>query len=138
MLGPLLFSMFTSPLSSLIGNFPVSHKLYADDTQIYFSFSSSSFDKGLKGLQQCLDAVQGWMSANKLKLNPDKTEFLLLGNVQQRKKFVSKFPVKLMGEDMVPASSARNLGVVFDDSMSLKTHIEGVCKSCYCNIRDLR
>ena len=78
------------------------------------------------------------MFSNKLKLNPDKTEFLLLGNVKQRRKFMSRFPVQLMGEDMVPGSSARNLGVIFDESMSLKNHIMGVCKSCYCNIRDLR
>ena len=85
---------------------------------MYFSFSSVNFDKGFKGLQDCLSAVQGWMFANKLKLNPDKTEFLLLGNVQQRRKFMSRFPVQLMGEDMVPGSSTRNLGVIFDESMS--------------------
>ena len=45
------------------------------------------------------------MSRNKLKLNPDKTEFLLIGNERQRSKYLSMFPVELLGVETYPAKS---------------------------------
>ena len=82
-LGPLLFTLYTTPLSSLISGYAIPHHLYADDSQLYDSFSSGDSAAELSGLQSCLASVQSWISTNKLKLNPDKTEFLLIGNERQ-------------------------------------------------------
>ena len=71
-LGPLLFTLYTTPLSSLISGYSIPHHLYADDSQLYISFSSSDSAVALNGLQLCLASVQSWMSTNKLKLNPDE------------------------------------------------------------------
>ena len=83
-LGPLLFMLYTTPLSSMIFEHAIPHHLYADDSQLYVSFASGDSAAALNGLQSCLASVQSWMSTNKLKVNPDKTEFLLIGNERQR------------------------------------------------------
>ena len=79
-LGPLLFTLYTTPLGSLVSGHAIPHDLYADDSQLYVSFSSGDSAAALNGLQSCFASVQSWMSTNKLKLNPAKTEFLLIGN----------------------------------------------------------
>ena len=78
--GPLLFTLYTTTLRSMIFEHAIPHHLYANDSQLYVSFVSGDSAAALNGLQSCLASVQSWMSTNKLKLNPDKTEFFLIGN----------------------------------------------------------
>ena len=78
------------------------------------------------------------MSTNKLKLNPDKTEFLLIGKEQQQSKYLSMFPIELFGVKTYPAKFARNVGVIFDKNFNFRSHISAICSSCIYYIRDLR
>ena len=128
-LGPLLFTLYTIPLSSLISGHAIPHHLYADDSQLYISFSSGNSAAALNGLQSCLASVQSWMSTNKLKLNPDKTEFLI-GNERQWSKYLSMFPIELSGVKSYPEKSARNLGVIVDKIFNFLSHISAICSSC--------
>ena len=56
----------------------VKHHLffYADNTQVLNSFNMSSLEDSIQNRQNFLVSVQERMFKNKLKLNPDKTEFL--------------------------------------------------------------
>ena len=137
-LGHLLYALYTTPLSSLLSEQTIPHHLYADDSQLHVSFSSGDSASALNGLQSCLASVQSWMSTNKLKLNPDKTEFFLIGNDRQRSKYLSMFPIKLLDVDTYQTKSARNLGVIFDKNFNFRSHISAICSSCIYHIRDLR
>ena len=119
-LGPMLFTLYTTPLSYVIQQHQINHHLYADDTQIYISLSSTNPTFSLAQLQKCLQDVFCWMTSSKLKLNPDKTEFLLIGTQVQRNKFSECFPTKLLDQDVRPALSARNLGISFDCNLNFK------------------
>ena len=77
-LGPILFILYTQPLSCVIGNHPVSHQLYADDTQIYSSSSPSEISATIHNMEKCICDVKSWMICNKLQMNHDKTEAILI------------------------------------------------------------
>ena len=116
----------------------IPHHLYADDSQLYVSFASGDSAAALNDLQSFLASVQSWMSTNKMKLNPDKTEFHLIGNERQRSKCLSMFPIELLGVKTNPAKSAHNLGVIFDKNFTFRLHILVVCSSCFYHMRDMR
>ena len=138
-LGPLLLSLYTSPRSTLIGKHKgVNFLFYADDTQLYDLMShmdaSAAFDK----LNRCLQDVKEWMSASKLKLNPNKTEFILFCSRKQRERLNACFPIDILGNPLHPTESVRNLGVWFDSDFSFSKHVQNVCKGCFSQLRDFR
>ena len=71
-LGPILFTMYTKPLSKVIEDNQCSYHKYADDTELTSSSSPSSFPKCKAEISKCTDDIFDWMSANKLKLNREK------------------------------------------------------------------
>ena len=129
-LGPLLFVMYTTPLSTLISSLSLDHHLYADDTQFFFSFQPPDFDSSITHLQDSLQQISSWMTANLLTLNSSKTEFLLIGHTKQL--------AKIRNSTLNTTHSARNLGFIFDEHLTFSDQISSVSKSCYYHIRQLR
>ena len=84
-LGPILFTLYTAPLSHVIAEHDVEHHLYADNTHIYISLSGSEASESLTDLKSCVTDVFTWMTNSKLKLNPSKTEFIIIGSKKQKK-----------------------------------------------------
>ena len=75
-LGPLLFSLYTSPISQIFTKASILYYLYADDMQIYISFSPNQSYDSPSLLSSTLDEVYAWLTSNSLSVNPSKTEFL--------------------------------------------------------------
>ena len=80
-LGPLLFLLYTTPLSLVIGKYKgIKFDFYADDPQVYVHLSQKNSSAAFDHLNRCLDDIKEWMSPSKFKLDPDKTEFIVVGS----------------------------------------------------------
>ena len=85
-LGPILFTLYTVPLGDICRRNGIEFHLYADDTQIYMTFKPSvpmAKEECIAKIDKCLGEIDVWMSQNLLKLNRDKTEFIIFGTRQQ-------------------------------------------------------
>ena len=79
-------------------------------------------------VQRCMSDIPTWMLTDKLKLNDDKTEFMLLGTKQQLFK-VNIDSLTVGSIDVAPVTVARNLGTWFDSNLNLQGQIHNTCKS---------
>ena len=114
----------------------INYHFYTDDTQLYITLSSANFSHSMQKLKNCLNDIQNFMFTNKLKLNPDKTEFILIGSPQNCRQFLPPFPINILGNQVSPAQSVRNLRVVFDSNFNFSNHVSKFIKSTRVHARD--
>ena len=84
-LGPILFTMYTTPLGNIIRNHNLDFHLYADDTQLYISFKpcdSISRQAAISQVEACIKDIKTWMTNNLSKLNDDKTELIIVTTME--------------------------------------------------------
>ena len=136
-LGPILFTMYTSPLGDIARRVGLSYHLYADDTQLYVAFKPGTTDQVCcQQIQDCLVAMQEWMNSNFLKLNNDKTDVILIGSRHQHSLFEMEH-ITLNGHDLPLSESVRDLGVILDNRLNMNDHITSVCKSANYHLRNI-
>ena len=91
----------------------------------------------VSSIQSCIRDVQTWMLMDRLKLNPDKTEFLFLGTRQQLERVNTSHLV--VGESRIsPSTKVKNLGSWFDSNLGMLSHVNNVCSSSFCDVYNIR
>ena len=128
-LGPILFILYTKPLSALLNSHSLSNQSFADDTQLYNSSPPDTIDATVATVQDCVLDVKQWMTDNKLKLNDDKTEAILF----KKKTDSTSLPntIQICNSQISFSVHARNLGFTMSSDMSCDKHVSLICRSAY-------
>ena len=118
-LGPLLCIIYINGVQSCLENCRM--VIFADDIAM-FCPASTAVELQAK-LDFDLQGVMNWLRNNKLLLNVPKSKLMIIGNSRKLKEFAN---IQLIAND-TPLERVQNfkyLGVVIDENLSWKSHIE--------------
>jgi hypothetical protein len=92
-------------------------------------------DAAVAQMENCLQGLLAWMQHFKLKMNCDKTEFMVIASQHVRGLIDTSRNNVIAQDSVMPSNGVCNLGVMMTSTMSLDRHISALCRSAYSQIR---
>ena len=117
LLGPLPFNIFINDLFFFSAKCEICN--FADDNSLYSC--GMNLDKIFSNLMQDMQNVCEWFVYNSLKANPDKFQFIILGNKGSRKLRIGDITIK-------SDSSVTLLVITIDSKLNFKEHVNNIVK----------
>ena len=120
------------PLSNLIKQQSLSVHLNADDIEIKTSILPPHVHSAISSVETCISDVKYWMIENKLQLNDEKRECLLI--------CPNKFTQNLnctslsLGHNVIFSTTEKNHRIHFTDDMKIDAHVQDICCKVYIDI----
>lgn len=130
-LGPLLFSLYVNELPQLVKHCCV--HMFADDVQLYLCCPLDRTSCAIDYINEDLEIIQRWALKHNLSLNPAKSKVLC---IYKQKSDTSSFPPIKLGQSSIEyVHTARNLGIVFNDTLSWTDHATVTIGKVYNGLR---
>jgi len=118
-LGPFLFSVYVNEFPSVLRK--CTTHMYADDIQLYMSCEIEDLLNSIDDLNAELERIGHWATQNKLKINPKKSKCIL---IYKKPLNYNSLPPIYINESIVEyVNKAKNLGFIFNNSLSWNDHI---------------
>ena len=134
-LGPLLFTLYTHPLSTVICQPGLSYHFFADDSHLHKSSVPSDFLVLGCCLKDCIEDVADWMADSKLQKNDDNTELMAIGTRSKLSQVIPNLaPMSISGCDIPLSQSVRNFRFYLDEMLSMDAHIKYLCRILFCQL----
>ncbi len=124
-LGPLLFLMFVNDLSQHT-HIGVTN-LYADDTVVYYA--GKTVDEVNSVLQQCVTDMSKWYGGNKLTLNAEKSNTMIIRTRFRPLQDNDKLNISINGTCLKQVNSTRYLGTIIDEHLTWNEQVGALCRS---------
>ena len=80
-------------------------------------------------LHDCIAELSGWMSHNRLKLNENKTEMMVIVSPKLRHHLPDNISLSVCNSQVETSDHVRNLGVIFDSSLSTSKQVTALSQS---------
>ena len=107
--------------------------MFADDTN--FFLSHKNIKEMFTKMNEELQKFNIWFKANKLSLNVDKTKFTLFHKASQSENLPLKLPDLFMNNTLIERrDSLKFLGIIIDETLSWKNHINIIESKLACAI----
>jgi len=127
-----LFVLYVADLADIINQHGVTLHSFADDTQLYLHCCREDITTAATRLKECIMDVGRWMSANRLKLNMDKTELLWTGSRHSISQLDGHGPSIQLGASTISACDhVCLLGVMISADFSLDRHLSVVSSASF-------
>ena len=110
--------------------------MFADDTQI--DISNANIDIISSTSNEDLANVSNWMAANKLSLNANKTEYMIIGSNKRLRKINTDPIIKLGDNDLKRVKDTKSLGVMIDETLTWDAHVNLITKKVNKSMNVLR
>ena len=134
--GPVLFTLYSQPLSDVIHMHNCSFHKYANYTQISQSGAPEDIGSTMTSVQECICAISHWMNINKLMLNTDKTEAMTVGTASRISQIESD-SIRILDSDIIFQNYVKNLGVCLDHNLSMSERISDISRSSFLSLRQI-
>ena len=148
-LGPLLFILYINDIVNTTSSLELI--LFADDTTLLFSHPDIASQNDL--INNELNEICNWFQTNKLSINASKTNYMVLGTHHTTRKYIDinqvsdtiidsqsddpstssvekiKLNIVLDGVSLNRVSSTKFLGVIIDENLTWKNHVDAISKT---------
>ena len=101
-----------------------------------FDLNPTSLSKVIRRLQDCIIEIREWLTANYLKINDQKTNFLLIMPVSA-KKLINELSISVGGILIQDVDQVKNDGVYLDNHMNMSANTSEIVRCCYFHIHHI-
>ena len=129
--------MYTKPVGDIVRQHDMRYHGYADDSELYMVIKPKMhWTDVAPSVEMCISKVSVWMSLNYLKLNQDKTEFIVFASQRNVDK-LQDLHISVGPNVIHNVPWVRNLGFVMDTCLTMEKQVNAITKACYYQIRNI-
>ncbi|KAF4532733.1 hypothetical protein B566_EDAN011925 [Ephemera danica] len=131
-LSPILFLLYTVDLADYIP--PEDSKtMFADD--LSYATLADNIQDAVRKAEQANYGIAKWLKDSDLSINPDKCECMIFSTSRLKQNYNQ---IRFGNQRIKRVKQHRLLGIIFDDNLSWKPHIDYLVKTCRQGINILK